>query len=466
VRVGFVTAERAPLAHVGGLGDVSRWLPETLAAGGDEVTVFLPHYDWIEGARILGESEVAPFGSVTLAVAGEPGDGAPTVCLIGHEAFEGDRVYRAGPDEHLRYAMFTAAVPAACRSLGWVPEVFHANDWHTALLPVQAAAAGAPWDRVPVVLTIHNLAFQGVFPAADLAVMGLDAAVADGDEFNALATGIRTAAVVTTVSPTYAAEITTPERGEGLHRLLASRADDLVGILNGIGPDWDPSRDEHLPHRYDTPEGKAPNRAALANRFSFESGDAPVLGVVSRLTAQKGFGLLPPVLTPLLERGAVRLAVVGTGDPAVEVAFSDLVARFPGRVGFEPGFDTPLGHLIEAGSDLFLMPSRFEPCGLNQMYSMRYGTPPVVHRTGGLADTVEQWDPERRTGTGFLFDEFTPAALAAALDDALATYRDRDGWRTLMSNGMARDFSWEARAVEYRSVYARALSRRRGGQGR
>jgi starch synthase len=456
----------APLAHVGGLGDVSRWLPETLAAGGDDVMVFLPHYDMIDGARPVGNVEVPPFGSVTLALVGAPATNRPTVCLVGHEAFRGEEVYRAGPDEHLRYALFTAAVPAACRRFDWIPAVFHANDWHTALLPVLAAAAGPPWDRVPVVLTIHNLAFQGVFPGADLERMGLDGSIAEGDRVNALATGIRTAALVTTVSPTYAAEITTPERGEGLHRRLADRADDLVGILNGIGPDWDPATDEHLPHRYDTPEGKAPNRAALRERFAMEDGDVPVLGVVSRLTAQKGFGLLAPVLRPLLERGEVRLAAVGTGDPAMEEVLGDLAGRFPGRVGFHRGFDTALGHLIEAGSDLFLMPSQFEPCGLNQMYSMRYGTPPVVRRTGGLADTVEQWDPERRTGTGFLFDDFASDALAAALDDALAAYGDRDGWRTLMANGMARDFSWEVRAAEYRAVYGRAMAMRPGGQGR
>ena len=469
MRVGFLTAELAPLAHVGGLGDVSRWLPETLAAGGDDVALFLPHYDVVDdtGAEHLGELDVGVLGAATLSVLRAPAPGRPAVYLIGHPSFRRGAIYGTGTDEHLRFALFTAAVPAACRRLDWVPQVFHANDWHTALLPALAGAAGPPWDRVPVVLTIHNLAFQGVFPASDLARMGLGPGLAENGSVNSLAAGIRGAAVVTTVSPTYAREILTPERGQGLHEVLAAGGNGPVGILTGIGPDWGPATDPLIPHRYDTPEGKAPNGDALRGRLGLGAG--PILGVVSRLTRQKGFGLLGEALVPLLDRGEVQLAAVGTGEEELEALFAGLGSRYPDRVGFHLGFDTELGHLIEAGADMFLMPSHFEPCGLNQMYSMRYGTPPVVRRTGGLADTVEQWDPVAGTGTGFLFDEFTSEALAGALRAALGAFRDRSGWRRLMANGMARDFSWEARAAEYRAVYRRAAGPetiRRGGQGR
>jgi starch synthase len=469
VKVGFLTAELAPVAHVGGLGDVSRWLPETLAAGGDDVAVFLPRYDVIDPDHIveIGAVEVGAHGSVTLATLGVPSPGRTTTYLIGHELFQTGSIYGSGPDEHLRFGLFTSAVPAVCGSLGWVPDVFHANDWHTALLPAVAASAGPPWDATPVVLTIHNLAFQGVFPGSDLDRMGLAGAIDRTDRVSSLAAGIRGASMITTVSPTYATEIVTPERGEGLHDVLGVRRDALIGILNGVGPDWDPATDAHIPAPFDQPSGKAPNTAALRNRMGLETTDAPILGVVSRLTNQKGFGMMNDVVAPLLEQGTAQLAAVGTGDPAIEEVFDGLAADYPGRAGFHRGFDTALGHLIEAGSDMFLMPSQFEPCGLNQMYSMRYGTPPVVHRTGGLTDTVEPWDPEQRTGTGFLFDEFTADAFAGALTKALEAFGDPVGWRVLMENGMARDFTWGARAEEYRGVYRMAIeSMRRGGQGR
>jgi starch synthase len=470
MRVAFAVSELAPHAQVGGLADVARWLPAALAAGGDDVRVFVPHYDVLDPGRLpvapvddVGIVPIGGLGSVTVSILGEPGPDRPTVYLIAaREWFARGRLYDPGPDEHLRFAALSRAVPAVCDRLGWVPEVIHANDWHTALLPSFAAAAGEPWASLSTVLTLHNLAYQGWFPAADLGRVGLSGVVdpnpdIDGGGVNSLRVGIAAASLVTTVSPTYAEEIRGPQRGFGLEADLAARGDRLIGILNGIGEDWDPATDEWISHQYSEPAGKAPNTAALRDRFGLEHrADVPVMGVVSRLDRQKGFELLRTTLSPLFERRRAQLAVVGTGDPSFEAMFAGFAARHPGWAAYHRGFDTGLAHLIEAGSNVFLMPSEFEPCGLNQMYSLKYGAVPVVHRTGGLADTVEPWDPEAGTGTGFVFDEFTAPAFAATLRAALETFRDRTAWRRLMANGMGKDFSWDAQAARYRAAYRRA----------
>ena len=278
-------------------------------------------------------------------------------------------------------------------------------------------------------------------------------------EVNSLRAGIATAAMVTTVSPGFVREIVTPERGRGLDTALRARGDRLVGILNGIGDDWHPATDPRLPRTYGPGdlEGKAVNTAALRTRFELaDRSGVPVLGIVSRMDHQKGFGLLGGTLPPLLAAHRAQLAVIGTGDPGIEGLFRSLADRFPGEAGYLRAFDLDVAHLIEAGADLFLMPSVFEPSGLNQMYSLRYGTVPVVHRTGGLADSVEPWDVASGSGTGFLFAPHTEAAFAAALEEGLRAFADGDAWRRLVGNGMERDFSWEARVGEYRRVYRRA----------
>lgn len=469
MRIAYAASELAPHAQVGGLADVARWLPAKLAAAGDDVRVFVPHYDVLERGRLpvvpvddAGVVPIGDLGSVTVATLGVPDERRPTVYLVSApEWFHRGRVYAPGPDEHLRYATLSRAVAAVCDRLGWAPDVIHANDWHTALLPLFARAAGEPWSSIPVVLTIHNLAYQGWFPAADLDTMGLSglegelsAADLETGAVNSLRAGIRSSSLVTTVSPTYAEEIRGPLRGFGLEPDLAARGDRLIGILNGIGDDWNPATDQWISHQYSDPSGKAPNTAALRDRFGLEHrADVPVMGIVSRLDRQKGFDLLRTTMPALFERRRAQLAVIGTGDPALESMFAGFAGRHPGWVAYHRGFDTGLAHLVEAGSNIFLMPSEFEPCGLNQMYSMRYGTVPVVHRTGGLADTVEAWDPDTGTGTGFLFDEFDEAGFLNAVRTALEAFRDRARWATLMANGMARDFSWEARASEYRAAY-------------
>jgi starch synthase len=472
MRIAFVAAEMAPHAQVGGLGDVTRWLPRALAAGGDEVAVFLPAYDVLEARGLairpvdgVGEVPLGPLGTARLLTLGDPVPGAPTVYLVdAPQWFHAGAVY-PGAEDHLRFAALAAAVPALCAALGWVPEVVHANDWHTGLAALYLARAGEPWASLPVVFTVHNLAYQGLFPAGDLPRLGLegfagrfDSGDVAGGWLNCLKTGIATASVVTTVSPSFAREMMTPERGMALDATLRARGDLPVGILNGIGDDWDPLTDPLLPYRYEAGdlEGKAVSTRALRQRFGLrDRPGVPLLGVVSRLDRQKGFDLLRETMPPLLARNRVQLAALGTGDPAIESLFTGLARRFAAEAGYVGAFDSALAHLVEAGADIFLMPSLFEPSGLNQMYSMRYGTPPVAHRTGGLADSIRQWDGA--SGTGFLFEPHTHEAFGAALEDALAAYEDREGWRRLVTNGMQQDFSWASRAEEYRAVYRKVL---------
>ena len=473
MRIAFVAAEMAPHAQVGGLGDVARWLPRALAAAGDEVAVFLPGYDVLDSRGLpvrpvpaLGEVSLGPLGAAGLSTLGDPASGKPTIYLVdAPQWFQTGAVYSGG-EEHLRFAALAAAVPGLCAAVGWVPDVVHANDWHTGLAALYLARAGEPWASLPVVFTVHNLAYQGVFPAADLPRLGLEAFSGrfDADDLvggwlNSLRTGIATASVVTTVSPSFAREMTTPERGMALDATLRARGDLPVGILNGIGDDWDPLTDPHLPYRYEAGdlEGKAVSTVALRKRLGLrDRPGVPLLGVISRMDRQKGFDLLRETMPPLLARSRVQLAALGTGDPALEAMFAGFARRFPAEAAHVAAFDPALAHLIEAGADIFLMPSVFEPSGLNQMYSMRYGTPPVAHRTGGLADSIEQWDGVN--GTGFLFEPHTHEAFAAALEDALSVYEDRDAWRRLVTNGMQQDFSWAARAEEYRAVYRRAVA--------
>jgi starch synthase len=463
MKVAFATAELSPHAQVGGLGDVAAWLPRALAANGDDVRVFVPRYDVME---LDGEIEVpvgeailvGSLGTISCSTLGPERPGEPTVYLVHSDRwFQRGAIYGSAGDDHLRFGALTAAVIAICDAVGWVPDVFHSNDWHTALLPLHAEAAGGRWASIPTVFTIHNLAHQGVFSGSDLEMLGL---VPDAGEVNSMRVGLERSDMVTTVSPTFVREITRPGQGMGLDGELAALGSRLVGILNGIGDDWNPETDEFIPFPFSDPAGKPPNTAALRAQMGLnDRPGTPVLGIVSRLDYQKGFDLLEPTLPPLLADGRVQLAVLGRGDPAIESMFSSLAGQYPGEVAVEHAFDRALGHLIEAGADMFLMPSRFEPSGLNQMYSMAYGTIPIVHRTGGLANSVTQWTGHE--GTGFLFDDFSPAGFLGALDTALAAFADEGAWAELMANGMAEDFSWAARAAEYRAVYDTAIDLRR-----
>lgn len=474
----MVSSEVAPFAKTGGLADVTAALTRQLVIDGHDARLLMPFY-----ARIKrGKGEFTPhpklrgmqveFGGRTYrtsVVLGKlPKSAAEVLFLDCPELYDRPEIYGWGRDEHLRFAFLSRAALEVCQHLGWAPDVIHCNDWHTGLLPLYLRAAYR-WDklfeRTRTLLTIHNIGYQGVFSSDTLNELGFGPhheLLHQGDlgegKLSFLKTGVIYADALTTVSETYAREIQTKDYGMGLQDLLRARADHLVGIVNGVDYDeWDPARDAKIPRKFSARDlaGKRVCRRALLERLRLApSESAPVLGIVSRLTAQKGLELLPEILPALLKHD-VRLAVLGSGEERYEQYFHHLHASHAGKVSFWSGYDDELAHWIEAGSDLFLMPSLYEPCGLNQMYSLRYGTAPVVRRTGGLADTVEPFDRKTRRGTGFLFDEFNAQALAAAMRHALECYEDKDAWSALVQNGMAKDFSWARQARQYVELYGR-----------
>ena len=482
LRLALCASEVAPFAKTGGLADVllglGRWLGRKAPQGpGHDVRIFLPYYRKIAASGLATQPlpgaqdlEVRfPQRTIRFSIRTAP---LPQSDVLVHfvdckELYDRDGIYTEEGDEPLRFALLARAVLETCQRLQWAPDVVHCNDWHTALLPLYLRTVYA-WDRMfgatKTVLTIHNIGYQGLFDQSTLDVVGLGdqrAHVHHGDlrdgKVSFLKTGVLHAHRVTTVSKTYAREIQTAEHGMGMDELLRGRSGDLVGIVNGVDyGEWNPADDPRIPHHYSAADlgGKAKMKAAMLQRFQLPHDPrAPVFGVVSRLTAQKGFELFADSIPVFLQREDMRLCVLGSGEDKHEKYFQWLRDTWPRKVGIYRGFQEDLAHWIEAGSDVFLMPSRFEPCGLNQMYSLRYGTPPIVRRTGGLADTVEPWDPATRTGTGFLFDEYSSQALAGTIDWALRNWRDQKGWQQLMKNGMQKDFSWDRQGPEYVALY-------------
>ncbi len=480
LRIALTSSEVAPFAKTGGLGDVVAALARYLAAAGQDVRTFLPLYARIDTAG-RGFVPVSFLQDVPLRM-GErtfqfdvwtaplPGSGVPVYFIHCPALYGRDGFYSQDADEGLRFAFLSRAVLECCQRMGWGPDVFHCNDWHTALLPLYLRTLYA-WDGLFAhsrsVLTLHNVGYQGVFGAGVLGELDLTPFASylhqedlAAGRINFLKTGLLYAGVLTTVSRTHAEEIQTDRYGMGLQGMLRARRHQLFGIVNGIdAAEWDPANDPRIPHPYsvDDLSGKELDKLHLLASLGLDADPgAPLLGIVSRLTAQKGIDLCFEVLPTLLRQRNVRLAILGSGEPRYEEMFGQLQHGFPGRVCFYRGYNEPLAHLIEAGADIFLMPSLYEPCGLNQMYSQRYGTPPVVRKTGGLADTVEPFDRERGTGTGFVFEHYTPEGLAWAAHQAIDTYYERPLWQRLIANGMRRDFSWETQVQRYLDLY-RAL---------
>jgi len=476
VNILYVASEVARYAKTGGLADVSAALPQYLRRAGHDVRVFMPYYSRVDdkGATleiVLRDIEIRlgrHHYEVAIVRAERPGD-APVHLVHCPALYERASIYTNDPDEHLRFLVLTRAALEACGRMRFAPDVLHANDWQAALAPLMLRVRYS-WDRLfartRTLLAIHNLNYQGVFPADIVADTGLSDAthlfhqdqLREG-RVNFLLHGILYAGGVSTVSPTYASEIQGPELGANLDPFLRARSSTVVGILNGVDyGEWSPEHDTLIPARYSAADmaGKATNKAALLARFGLpHAPHVPVIGIVSRLAGQKGFALLGDVMPGLLHRHGFQLVVLGSGESRFEQLFGGLAAAFPRQVGFHRGFSNELAHLIEAGADMFLMPSRYEPCGLNQMYSLRYGTVPIVHKTGGLADTVQLWDPRDRTGTGIVFDHFTGEGLSWAIEAALATYRDPAAWRALVANGMAANFSWDRQGKLYEELYRR-----------
>ncbi len=478
LRVLHVAAELYPWVKTGGLGDVVAALPPALLTQGIDARLCLPGFPaFLDAFHLTDAVRLAtPFAGerVRVALATLPGSKIAAY-LVDHPPFYdrpgspyGGPDGRDWPDNHRRFALLSwvAAALGQGADPNWRPDIVHAHDWHAGLVPAYLKAGNAQGNETPAsVFTVHNLAFQGFFTPGifpELSLPGSFYAV-DGVEFygglSFLKAGLFYADRLTTVSPTYASEIQTPEFGDGLDGLLRLRADALTGILNGVDPRyWDPEHDDAIPEPYgieNAEAGKAAAKAALRRRLHLGDGAGPVFGVVSRLTPQKGLDLLLATL-PDLAAGGGQLALLGSGDRDLESGFTEAAAAQHGTVGVEIGYDEALARLIVAGADCMVVPSRFEPCGLTQLYALRYGTLPLVRRTGGLADTVVDATPARlrdKTATGFMFETATAEALGATLDWATALYANRPSWRQMMREGMTRDFSWAQSAQRYVELY-------------
>jgi starch synthase len=481
MRVVFATAEVSPIAKTGGLGDVCGSLPKALQKLGHDVVVFMPFYrqarHWFEknGAsvhQLMPTVTIAWDGwsaEATYLRAKLPGTDIPLILIANDYFFERDQIYQ-GADGHddflLRYAFFCRAVIRGCELLDLAPDILHCHDWHTALLPVylhSGLRAESHFARTRSVYTIHNLNYQGAAAADAFSITGLHSrywapdALEHFGALNPMKGGILFADQVTTVSPTYARETQTAEHGAGLDGVLRAVAFKYHGILNGIDTEeWNPATDPLLPANYDadTIREKTKNKRALLKEAGLAyAAKTPVITAVSRLVDQKGFQLLIPILDRLLAAGA-QAVILGSGEPALEEALSRIAAAHPRSCRVRIGFDNALAHRIYAGGDMLLMPSIYEPCGLNQMYALRYGTVPVVRLTGGLADTVISFDGTNLdVANGFGFLTQSPVELYFATWLAMLNYKDAAVWNTLRGNGMAADFSWDRSAQEYDFIY-------------
>jgi starch synthase len=481
MHIAFAASEGVPFSKTGGLADVVGALPRALATQGHQVSVYLPRYRQtkLTDPQTVVRSITVPFADhyrFCSVVAG-PSSGAVRYYFVEYPPyFDREALYGtpAGdyPDNAERFALFSRAVIEASKVLG-APQVFHCHDWQSALIPVMLRtlyAEDPAFQDVANVFTIHNMGYQGLFPAEILPLLMLpwDLLTISKMEFFGQVNFLKGALVfsdyVTTVSRKYSQEIQTTEYGFGLEGVLRDRAATVTGILNGVDYDeWSPETDRFIAAKYSPADlkGKAKDKQDLLKTFGIANADAklPVIGIVSRFAAQKGFDLIAQVMDRLAREDMI-LVVLGTGDKEYEEMFLRLQKLFPQKIAVKVAYDNAIAHKIEAGADMFLMPSRYEPCGLNQIYSLKYGTVPIVRATGGLDDTIEPWDARAGKGTGFKFSEYNGESLLLTVKTALHAFRDEASWQVLMRNGMARDFSWGASAKEYVKVYERARQAR------
>jgi len=477
LKVCLVTAELAPLAKTGGLADVTTALANYLYRSGHDVRVLMPFYSSIDTSRLT----IAPVeflqnipiqigpdhGQFSIDATVLPDLGLPVYLLRCPDLYNRDGLYTNNDDEHRRFILLARAAIEMCQHMGFAPDIFSCHDWHSALLPLFLRTIYA-WDKMfdnsRSVLTIHNIGYQGVFGSGivrDLDLAGNEGLLHQDDlsqgRVNFLKTGLLYANLLTTVSPTYALEIQGDEYGMGLQTILRQRQDSLYGILNGVdAEDWNPETDSLIPARFSTSnlEGKIQCKETLMDETGLKGDrDQPLIGLVSRLVSQKGIDLMQVVLPSLLRQRNFSLAVLGNGEPGYERFFAGLQQAFPDRVYFYRGYNNQLAHWIEAGSDMFLMPSRYEPCGLNQMYSLMYGTVPIVRHTGGLADSVELVDPEAGSGTGIVFRDYNAQGLDWAINSALDLFSNKPLWKKIQQNGMTKDFSWERQGNLYVKIF-------------
>lgn len=482
-KIAFIASECVPFVKTGGLGDVVGALPKVLRQMGHEAIVILPKYAAIDYVGYKLRPFLSPLGvwmgegEEWCAVYTTEHGGVPMYFIESAKYFDRYGLYHDADfndyqDNARRFGFFSRAALQLCRDMGFSPHVVHVHDWQTAA----AAAYLKVWHwndpllgSAASLLTIHNIAYQGVYNAADYSYLGLRGENFTPDIFedhgrvNLLKGGIHFADMVNTVSPTYAIETRMPEYAHGLAPYLNNKGPDYVGILNGADyEDWDPATDRLIPHNYSPADlsGKAVCKTRLQERFWLEvDPSVPIVGVVSRFASQKGLELLAQSIESIVRDMHVQFVILGSGDKALEVFFGGLPTRYGGRVGSYIGYNNEISHWIEAGADLFLMPSIYEPCGLNQMYSLKYGTLPIVRATGGLDDTVQQYDERSGAGTGFKFWDAHPTALYYTVGWAASTYYDRpQHFRMMVQSAMAQNFSWEKSARQYVLAYQRAIA--------
>ena len=479
MKILFVSPEGLPFSKTGGLADVVEALPRSLAASGHQVCVLLPRYRGNQSSKTIISSLSAPLGgTMRFPAICEAGtfEGVRYFFVDDPEFFNREKLYgdKAGdyPDNALRFGELSRAAIEFCKQV-WMPDVMHCHDWQAALAAVylRTTYANDPsLTHLPVVFTVHNLGYQGLFPRTTLTDIGLPDSLFRIDaleyygKINLLKGGLIFADYVTTVSRKYAKEIQTTEYGCGLEGVIQSRGKRVVGILNGVDyTQWNPETDTHIAATYSAKllDGKRLCKKDLLSvlQLPAENMERPLIGVVSRFVDQKGFDLMADTAAELMKED-LALVALGNGEAKYEKLFQELAKKYPSRVGVKIAYDNTIAHKIEAGADMFLMPSRYEPCGLNQIYSLRYGTIPIVRATGGLDDTVEPFNAKTGKGTGFKFEAYQGAALIKCVREALAAYRNLEQRRALQTNGMAKDFSWKASAAEYVKLYEAAKQSR------
>ncbi len=487
MKIAFVTTECVPYAKTGGLADVAGSLPKALEKLGCEVKIFLPKYSRIDEPKFglhynwtIGEMTIRVNGndrSVHLHQAKLPGSNIEVNFIDCPHYFYRDGIYTNHADEDERFILFSKGVIETLQRFGWAPDIIQCNDWQTGLIPL-FIKDNYNWDRLfdhtATVFTIHNIGYQGRFSKSTLFAAEIrgdlyfpQGPVEFEDSVSFMKTGIVFSDLINTVSNKYSHEILTEEYGAGLHNILRARKPDVYGILNGVDYDeWNPETDKYLPYKYSAKNlsGKAKNKKFLMEHFNLPFDiNRPLIGIVSRLVVQKGFDLFAEAANDLMQLDA-QWIILGSGEDRFEGMFRGLAHHFRGKLSSYIGYNNELSHLIEAGADIFLMPSRYEPCGLNQIYSLRYGTVPVVRKTGGLADTVKDWDEENHYGfdhgNGFSFYDASGYALFKSVERAVNTFQQKETWKKIQLNGMKMDYSWKRSAEKYLELFKLAKEKR------
>lgn len=486
MNIAFAASEVYPFAKSGGLADVAGTLPKELAYLGHNVKVFMPKYYSISETK-FDLDYMWDFGAIPVRVAdysqsvhifkGFMPDSKVEIYFIdAPHYFHRSKLYTNDSDEDERFILFSKAVIETIQRLGWKPDVIHCNDWQTGLIPLYLKD-NYSWDKLfentVTLFTIHNIGYQGKFSIDALYKGEINpehyhnyGKIEHAGDVNFLKAGISFADIINTVSETYAKEILTEEFGAGLHYVLQYRSNDLYGVLNGVDyNDWSPEKDKLIPYNYSVKDlaPKEKNKRELCKRMSLEYRvNVPLIGIVSRLAIQKGFDLITSALNELMKIDA-QWVVLGSGEYKYEHLFTEFSESNPEKFAIYIGFNNELAHLIEAGTDIFLMPSHYEPCGLNQIYSLKYATVPVVRKTGGLADTVQDWDENKAydesLGNGFVFQDYNETELIHCLRRAVNYYQNKDVWRKIQQNGMSRDYSWSKSAKKYQQLYTKALEK-------